>query len=102
MALKDDRQANVIQQPIIIVHQVAGGKQEYLIWPEVLDRQMKQPRISGVLLSDLLDHLVAAYQMKTGKPDAEIRSEIMRVLLEENKLKAANPTRGDRRSVLKP
>lgn len=85
---------NVITSPIIIVH-AKGDKQQYLIFPDQLDPMLNDPRIYGIILSDLLDHIATAYSQMTGRAQKDVRHQISSVMRKENRLKDENPARGD-------
>jgi hypothetical protein len=87
-----------VEKPIIIVHEVDGGKQQYLILPTILDPLLSKPTMFGIVLSDLLDHIAAAYAHIANADERALRDKIMRVMRDENRFKDEDPKRASGRS----
>ena len=83
------------RNPLIIVHQIEDGSLRYVISLGPIDKTMDDPRVAGVLLSDLLDHLAAAYQATTGRDQRDVRAAIVKVMRDEDGFKEKDPTRGN-------
>jgi len=76
----------VIERPLIIIHQV-NDRTRFLIDLAELEQEMHGPTISGILLSDLLDHLAGYHHQRTGHNAKDIRSQILNVMRDEDRLK---------------
>ena len=87
------------RNPLIIVHQIEDGSLRYVISLGPIDKTMDDPRVAGVLLSDLLDHLAAAYQATTGRDQRDVRAAIFKVMRDEDRFKEKDPTRGAARGA---
>ena len=83
------------RNPLIIVHQIEDGSLRYVISLGPIDKTMDDPRVAGVLLSDLLDHLAAAYQATTGRDQRDVRAAIVKVMRDEDRYKEKDPMRGN-------
>jgi len=84
-----------IHDPIIIVHGLEGNRQQYILHLENLDQMMQEPKLFGIVLSDLLDHIAAAYNRSNGRDERDIRDTIMRVMRDESRFKDKDPRRGN-------
>jgi hypothetical protein len=82
----------ILNRPIIIVEALDEGGRFRLQLNEV-DPSMDSPGIFGVILSDLVDHIAAAYQQSTGVDQRFAQHDIMKVLLDENRAKDKDPNR---------
>jgi hypothetical protein len=79
-----------IERPIIIVHKIGKeGTMGFVIdLEEFFDDQMKfGPIIPGIILSDLLDHIVNAFHQITGRDQRDIRADILKAMREEDRFK---------------
>lgn len=86
-----------IHRPVIVVHQVStpsGLKQQYLMHLTELDPMMTDPRVYGIILSDLVDHIAAGYAQNSDRDERDIRELLMRTLKDENRFKEKDPSRG--------
>jgi hypothetical protein len=84
----------ILFRPIIIVEALDENRQQYRLHLDELDRMMTQPKLYGIILSDLLDHIAAAYARQTGRDQRDVRYEILKVLRDEDRFKDKDPTRG--------
>lgn len=87
---------NFIEHPIIIAS-ADGDKQNYLISVSELDPMGQEPKLFGIMLSDMIDHIAAAYVQTTGRDEAEIRETLIRTLRKEDKFKTRDPNRAPQR-----
>jgi hypothetical protein len=81
------------RNPIIIVHQIEDGSLRYVISLGPIDENLDDPRVAGVLLSDLLDHLAASYKGTTGRDQRDLRAAIFKVMRDEDRFKEKDPSR---------
>jgi len=88
-----------IHRPIIVIHAHETGKQEYLLHLTELDKMMNDPRVWGIVLSDLVDHIASAYVQQTGRDERDIRETITRVMRDESRFKDKDPSRGRMRGA---
>ncbi len=95
--LRGSPQQKILQRPIVIVEQMDNGSQQYFIHANELDPNMTRPEMFGILLSDLLDHIVASYRVATGRDERALRDSIFKVMKDENRFKDADPSRGNAR-----
>ena len=84
----------LIRNPIIIVHKADDGKLHYLLSFADVDAGMDDPRIAGIILSDILDHMAAAYAATTGRDQRDLRAAIAKVMRDEDRFKEKDPERG--------
>ena len=87
----------IIDEPVLVVHNVqTNGKkvQQYLLHLSTLDPLMQEPKLWGILLSDLCDHIADAYHRTTGRDVRDLRATIMKVMRDEDRFKQADPARG--------
>ncbi len=84
-----------IRDPIIVVHQADDESIRYLISLGGIDKNLDDPRPVGIVMSDLLDHLAAAYQKTTGRDQRDVRAAIVKVMRDEDRFKEKDPTRGN-------
>jgi hypothetical protein len=88
-----------IRNPIIIVHKIDDGSIRYLLSLGEIDEHLDDPRAVGILLSDLLDHLAAAYQTTTNRDQRDLRAAIFKVMRDEDRFKEKDPSRGTARGA---
>jgi hypothetical protein len=86
-----------VEEPAIIVHRTDDGKFGYIIQPTIVDNLGNKPSLFGILMSDLLDHIAAAYKGISGRDERDIRAQIFKVMRDEDRFKEKDPTRGDQR-----
>jgi hypothetical protein len=98
-SLKDIAGRTILYRPIIIIEAIDGGRQQYRLHLSELDAHMNEPATYGVLLSDLLDHIAAAYRGATGRDERDLRAQIMKVLQDENRFKDKDPSRARLRGI---
>lgn len=91
-------EATPIHNPLVIIHKV-GEKQQFLLHLDNLDPWMTEPRLWGIMVSDLVDHIAAAYASRTRRDAKDLRDEIMRTAQREMKFKDRDPSRGDMRGT---
>ena len=84
-----------IRDPIIIVHKNDEGSIRYIISLGDTALGLDDPRAAGILLSDLLDHLAAAYQSTTSRDQRDLRAAILTVMRAEDRFKEKDPARGN-------
>jgi len=82
-----------INRPIIVVHKLESGQEGYIIDLSALDQNMDDPRPFGVVLSDLLDQIAAAYSRVTGADQGVLRKHLKKVMRDEDRFKARDPSR---------
>lgn len=80
-------QGEPVLQVVLLEGKVCVGFQ-----PGPLDETYSDPRVAGVLLSDMLDHLSLAYADMTGQTADETREYVMGVMLHENAAKRRDPS----------
>lgn len=100
MMIPHDGSLPAINEPIAIVHKIDGGE-GYIVMLPTLDPNMNDPRRFGIMLSDLLDHIAAAYQHVTGRDQRDIRDYIAKVMRDEDRFKAKDPKRAEMRGATK-
>ncbi len=88
-----------IRNPIIIVHKLDDESVRYVLSLGEVDKSMGDPRIAGILLSDLLDHVAEAYRATTGSDQRDIRAAIFKVMRDEDRFKEKDPSRGSARGA---
>lgn len=93
-SLKDIAGNTILFRPVIIVEAIEGNRLQYRLHLTELDQMMTEPKLYGIVLSDLLDHLAAAYHRQSGHDQRDIRYEILKVLRDEDRFKAKDPARG--------
>ena len=88
-----------IREPVIIVFKPDDGSNsiQYIIDISAVDEQTADPRIFGILMSDLLDHIANAYRSITGRDTRDIRQHIFKVMRDEERFKEKDPTRANAR-----
>lgn len=84
-----------IEEPLVIVHQIEGGRFGYIINSSPADERGDNPAVFGVVLSDLLDHIAAHYHNITGRDERDIRAHIFKVMKDEDRFKEKDPSRGN-------
>lgn len=98
-SLKDFAGRTIIYRPIIIVEATEDGKQQYRLHLAELDQMMNEPKLYGIVLSDLLDHLAAAYAQSTGRDQRDVRYDILKTMRDEDRFKDKDPSRGKLRGA---
>jgi hypothetical protein len=86
-----------IENPAIIVHRADNGEYRYIIGVGVADESADDPTLFGIMMSDLLDHIAAAYHGTTGRDERDIRAQLFKVMRDEDRFKEKDPTRGNAR-----
>jgi hypothetical protein len=91
-----------IERPIIIVHKIGKEGTGFVInLDEFFDDPMKfGPIIPGIILSDLLDHIVNAFHQITGRDQRDIRADISKAMRDEDRFKEKDPSRSGMRGSL--
>jgi len=82
--------------PIIIVHKIEDGKTQFEInLAEFFadDPMTFGPVIPGIILSDLLDHIVNALHQVTDRDERDIRADILKAMRDEDCFKEKDPSR---------
>jgi hypothetical protein len=97
--LKDAAGNTIIYRPIIVIEQTDDNEQLYRLHLEELDPHGNKPKLYGIILSDLLDHIAAAYHRMTGRDERDIRYDIMKVFKDEDRFKTNDPKRGGLRGT---
>jgi hypothetical protein len=92
--LKDIAGRTILFRPVIIIEAIDGNRQQFRLHLNELDERMDEPRLYGIVLSDLIDHISAAYHRISGRDERDIRTDIMKVLRDEDRFKQKDPTRG--------
>jgi Domain of unknown function (DUF5076) len=97
--LKDIGGRTIIFRPIIIVEAIDGNRQQYRLHTSELDPLGNEPKLFGIVLSDLLDHIAAAYHRSTGRDERDVRYDILKVLRDEDRFKSNDPGRAKLRGT---
>ena len=92
--LKPITEAMEIHRPIALIHAVESGRNEFLLHFSEIDPMLDKPYAWGILMSDLLDHIAAAYVGHGYRTEREARDRILRAMKKENQLKEDDPSRG--------
>lgn len=95
----DGRPPSFIKNPILIVCTSDEGKQDYHVVVQELDESGADPRAFGILMSDLLDHVAAAYSAVCGRGRRDVRAQLKKVMLDEDRFKDKDPQRGAARGA---
>lgn len=98
-SMKDFAGRTILYHPVIIVEKQDDGKLLYRLHLSELDEHMMQPKLFGIVLSDLLDHIAAAYHQQSGRDSRDIRYEVLKVLRDEDRFKDKDPSRGHSRGA---
>lgn len=93
--LKDEAGRTILYRPVIIVEQTEDNKQLYRLHVTEIDPMANEPKLFGLVLSDLIDHLARAYADATGRDARDIRAEIVKVMRDEDRFKEKDPSRGN-------
>ena len=88
-----------IHRPVIIIDRDDEGRCIYRIHVSEVDPQTDDPRVFGIILSDLLDQLARAYRDLTGRDTRDIHAHILKVMRDEDRFKEKDPARGNLRGV---
>ena len=83
----------IIYRPVIIVEALDENRLQYRLHLAELDPLGNESKLYGIVLSDLLDHIAAAYHQSTGRDERDIRYEILKVLRDEDRFKTDDPGR---------
>lgn len=97
--LKDVHGQTIIYRPIIIIEHTDDAKCQYRLHLSELDPLMKEPKLYGIMLSDLLDHIAAAYSQLSARDPRDVRNEIFKVMRDEDRFKEKDPSRGAQRGT---
>lgn len=97
--LKEIAGRTILYRPIIIVEATEDGKQQYRLHLAELDQMMNKPKLYGIVLSDLLDHIAAAYHQISGRDARDVRYYILKTLRDEDRFKDKDPSRGRQRGA---
>lgn len=97
--IEDPGDQRFLERPVIIVEAMENGSQRYIVCPEEIDPEMNQPQIFGIVLSDLVDHIASTYRSLAGQDEEELRKAILKVMRDEDRLKDADPSRGQPRGA---
>jgi Domain of unknown function (DUF5076) len=95
----DDADPRIVYRPIIIVEAIEGDEQQYLLHLTELDPMLNEPKLFGILLSDLLDHIAIAYHQSIGRDQRDIRRDILKTLRDEDRFKEKDPMRAPQRGI---
>lgn len=98
-SLKDEADRTILYHPVIIVEQTEDNKQLYRLHLTELDQMANTPKLFGIVLSDLVDHIARAYHHSTGRDERDIRRDIVKVMRDEDRFKEKDPARGNLRGV---
>lgn len=98
-SLKDVIGRTILYRPIIIVEAIDDEKLQYRLHLTELDPMMNEPKLYGLILSDLLDHIAAAYGQSAGRDPRDVRYEIFKVMRDEDRFKEKDPSRGGLRGT---
>jgi Domain of unknown function (DUF5076) len=94
--LKDHLGRTIIYRPIIIVEKLKTDDGHVIfLHPREIDPACNDPTMFGILLSDLLYHIAAAYHRLTGRDERDVRSQLLKTLRDEDRFKDKDPSRGD-------
>lgn len=86
-----------IENPAIIVYRIEDGSYQFIIGIDGVNSRADDPIAFGILMSDLLDHIAAAYHSTTGRDQRDIRAQLFKVMRDEDRFKERDPTRGNAR-----
>jgi len=92
--LRDEADRIILYHPIIIVERTDDDKQLFRLHITELDPMANDPIKFGIIMSDLIDHLAAAYHDTTGRDLRDIRAQIVKVMRDEDRFKEKDPKRG--------
>jgi Domain of unknown function (DUF5076) len=98
--LKEAAGITIIYRPIIVIEQTDDNEQLYRLHLGEIDPLGNEPQLYGIILSDLLDHIAAAYHRTTGRDERDIRYDIMKVFKDEDRFKTNDPKRGGSRGTM--
>jgi hypothetical protein len=90
---------NIIRRPIIVVEKTDDDREQFRIHIDAMDRNGMDPRLFGILISDLLDHIAAAYHRQTGRDERAVREQIVKTMRDEDRFKVNDPSRGGARGT---
>ncbi len=68
-----DNVSTIIYRPVVIIEAVEGNRVQYRLHLSELDQMMTDPKTYGVVMSDLLDHIVSFYAQQPGRDQRAIR-----------------------------
>lgn len=98
-SLKDHLDRTIIYRPVIIVERIEDQKLIYRLHLTEVDEMANDPRVFGIVLSDLVDHLARAYHDSTGRDARDVRAEIIKIMHDEDRFKEKDPTRCNLRGI---
>lgn len=99
-SLKDIADVRILHRPVIIVEMVDGDTNQFRIFPSILDPSLNEPRLFGILLSDAVDHIAAAYHNISGRDERALREIIFKAMRDEDRFKEKDPGRGANRATM--
>ena len=82
-----------VVDPVIVIDAHEPDKLRYLMNLTGMDPFLNDPRIWGIVASDLICNIADVYAKHTNRNMRDVRDAIMRVLREENRLKDLDPER---------
>lgn len=82
---------NKVVEPVIIVDKFEKDRVRHFVHLTALDEFLKDPRIWGIVMSDLIEDIASVYAQNTGLTLQEAQEAIMDTLVDENNAKAADP-----------
>jgi hypothetical protein len=100
ISLKDIADKRIVHRPIIIVEALEGEQQQYFLCLEELDSMLNEPRLFGIMVSDLIDHIAGAYHQVSGRDVRDIRRDIVKTLRDEDRFKENDPSRVQNHGVI--
>lgn len=82
-------------QPFLILGKMPGEDNFRIGFAvEGMDPSASTPEIYGIVLSDVVDQIAAAYHAFNGSDPGEVRATIHRVIRDEEEMKRKDPRRG--------
>ena len=98
-SMKNEQIGGMIENPIIVIHRAEDAQFRYILNLAEIDARLDDPRIAGIMLSDLLDHIAAFYASVSSRDERDVRSVIFKVMRDEDRFKEKDPTRGNQRGA---
>src|SRR5882762_10632029 len=93
MTDKDQEGRIIIYRPIVMIEALDGDRQQYRVHLSEIDETANDPRVFGIILSDLVDHIAQAYHHATGRDLIDVRAQIVKVFKDEDRFKEKEPGR---------